>query len=240
MNIIYFFMKFILKSLQNIDNLISYIFSNNANESQYLKNIFKDKKIICFDVGANLGGYSSFINKNLNVKELHIFEPSKECTIYLKKNYNEKKFKIEESAVTIRDGKRDFYENEILSQSSLHRYKNKFNKNYNIKKKYEVNCISLDNYCSKLSANFNIDILKIDAEGEDLNVLKGSKSLLSKKKIKIIKIELLNKINPKNKKNNLFEIINYLNSQNYYISSIVKTKYQDTKLLMMDAYFEPL
>ena len=59
-----------------------------------------------------------------------------------------------------------------------------------------------------------------------------------KKKIKLIKIELLNEIDKKNKKSNLFEIISYLNSHNYFISTIIKTKFQDTKLLMMDAYFE--
>ena len=231
-------MKFILKSLQNLDNLISYIFSNNANEDKFLKNKFKKKQLVCFDVGANLGGYSSYLNKKFNIKELHIFEPSKECVKYLNKNFNNKKIKIIDSAVTKSNGKRYFYENEILSQSSLHLNKNKFNKNYNYNKKYKVNCINLDNYCRKFSRNFKVDILKVDAEGEDLNVLKGSKSLLSKKKIKLIKIELLNEIDKKNKKSNLFEIISYLNSHNYFISTIIKTKFQDTKLLMMDAYFE--
>ena len=169
---------------------------------------------------------------------MHIFEPSRECVKYLNKNFNNKKIKIIDSAVTKSNGKRYFYENEILSQSSLHLNKNKFNKNYNYNKKYKVNCINLDNYCRKFSRNFKVDILKIDAEGEDLNVLKGSKSLLSKKKIKLIKIELLNEIDKKNKKSNLFEIISYLNSHNYFISTIIKTKFQDTKLLMMDAYFE--
>lgn len=230
-------MKFLLKSFQNADNLISYILSNNAKESEYLKSIFKNKRINCFDVGANLGGYSDFINKNLNLNELHIFEPSIECLKYLRKKFNKKYIKIVDAAVTNENKYRYFYENEILSQSSLNLNKNKFNKYYNYKKKYEVKCISLDNYYKKFKANFIIDILKIDAEGEDLNVLKGSKNMLSKKKIKLIKVELLNSLINRNK-SNIFEIIKFLNSHRYHIDTIVKSKFQNNKLLLIDTYFK--
>ena len=233
-------MKFILKSLQNIDNLVSYILSNNAKEDQYLKDIFKKKKITCFDVGANLGGYSTFIETNLNLQELHIFEPSFECFNYLNKNLEKKNIKINNLAVSIDNKTRFFYENEILSQSSLYNNQNKYNKNYKYKKKYRVKCTSLDNYCKKIKNNFCIDLLKIDAEGEDLNVLKGSKNLLSKKRIKLIKIELLNSIDLKNNNSNIGEIISYLGSHNYFLDTIVKSKFDNNKLLMMDTYFKTL
>jgi FkbM family methyltransferase len=233
-------MKFILKSLQNIDNLISFIFSNNADEKKYLIDKFKKRKIICFDIGANLGGYINFISNNLNVKELHVFEPSKQCVSFLKSKYTKKNCQIINKAVSNRNKISNFYENEILSQSSLYKNKNKFNKDYNYNKKYKINCISLDNYCKNFSKKFKIDILKIDAEGEDLNVLKGSQILLKQKKIKVIKIELLNSINKKNNKSNLIEICNFLNKNGYYLSTIVKSKFNNNKLLMMDSYFEVL
>ena len=83
-------------------------------------------------------------------------------------------------------------------------------------------------------------MLKIDAEGEDLNVLKGSKNLLSKKRIKLIKIELLNSIDLKNNNSNIGEIISYLGSHNYFLDTIVKSKFDNNKLLMMDTYFKTL
>lgn len=230
-------MKFFLKSLQNIDNLLSYILSNNCKESDYLKNIFKGKQITCFDVGGNLGGYSGFINKNLNIKKLHIFEPSIQCFKYLKKNFNKKNINIINAAVSNNNKERFFYENEILSQSSLHLKKNNLNRNYNFNKKYKVKCLNLDTYCKKIKKNFNIDILKIDAEGEDLNVLKGSKNLLSEKKIRIIKVELLNSFYKQEQTSNILAIINYLASHKYFLDTIVKTKFQKNKLLMMDTYF---
>ena len=78
-------------------------------------------------------------------------------------------------------------------------------------------------------------MLKIDAEGEDLEILKGSKKLLKNKKIKLIKIELLNSIDQN--KSNINEIIIFLNKYKYFMESIVKTKFVNHKLLMMDVYF---
>jgi len=235
-------MKFILKLVQNIDNLISYFFSNNANERKYLIEKFKERKIICFDIGANLGGYINFISNNLNIKELHVFEPSKKCVSFLKSKYNKLNYLIINKAVSNVNKTSYFYENEILSASSLHKNKNKnkFTKNYNYNKKYKINCISLDNYCKNFSKKFKIDILKIDAEGEDLNILRGSQKLLKQKKIKVIKIELVNFINKKDNNSNLIEICKFLNKNGYYLSTIVKSKFNNNKLLMLDSYFEAL
>ena len=81
------FMKFILKTLQSLDNLITYIFSNLSKEDKFVKRFFGNKKIIFFDIGANLGGYADFVSKNINIKKAYLFEPSKECLDHLKKKY---------------------------------------------------------------------------------------------------------------------------------------------------------
>ncbi len=230
-------MKYGLKILQNIDNLITYLFSNHAKENKFLKKFFKQKKIVFFDVGTNLGSYTDFVLKNNNTKEVHLFEPSKECFKYLSNKYSQKKIIKNNKAVSSKKNIKTFYENEILSQSSLHNLKNKYNHNYNYIKKYKIKCISIDDYCNKINKKIFIDLLKIDAEGEDLNVLIGSKKMLKKKRIKLIKIELLNKINNVTKNSYFNDIIFFLNNYNYHLVSIVKTKFDNENLLMMDAYF---
>ena len=230
-------MKLILKTLQSIDNLVTYIFSNLSKENIFLKNFFGKKKITLIDVGANLGGYTSLIEKNLNINQVHIFEPSKVCFEYLKKKFNKKNIHINNNALSNVDKIHTFYENEVLSQSSLHNKKNKFNSNLDNINVYKIRCLNLDKYCANQNKNFVIDILKIDAEGEDLNVLKGAKKLLKDKKVKLIKIELLNSLDKSKNKSNINEIIFFLNKYNYYLSTIVKTKFVDEKLLMMDVYF---
>ena len=229
-------MKLILKILQSLDNLVTYIFSNLSKEDIFIKKFFGKKKIIFFDIGANLGGYTSFIIKNTNINEIHIFEPSKKCFEYLKEKFKRKKIYINNKAVSNLNKFNIFFENEVLSQSSLHNKKNKFNANLKNTSKYKIECITLDKYCYHQNKKFDIDLLKIDAEGEDLRILKGSTRLLKNKRIRLIKIELLNSFDSK-KKSNINEIIIFLNKFNYYVTTITKTKFVDEKLLMMDVYF---
>jgi len=230
-------MKLILKTLQSIDNLVTYIFSNLSKENFFLQNFFGKKKITLVDVGANLGGYTDMIIKNIDINEIHIFEPSKKCFEYLKKRFDRKKIYINNKALSNINKMSKFYENEILSQSSLHNTKNRFNSNLKNTDIYKVECLTLDKYFHNQDKKIVIDLLKIDAEGEDLKVLEGASKLLKNKKIKLIKIELLNSFFGTRNKSNINEIILFLNRYNYYITTITKTKFVDEKLLMMDVYF---
>ena len=230
-------MKLILKTLQSIDNLVTYIFSNLSKENFFLQNFFGKKKITLVDVGANLGGYTDMIIKNIDINEIHIFEPSKKCFEYLKKRFDRKKIYINNKALSNINKMSTFYENEILSQSSLHNTKNKFNSNLKNTDIYKVECLTLDKYFHNQDKKIVIDLLKIDAEGEDLKVLEGASKLLKNKKIKLIKIELLNSFFGSRNKSNINEIILFLNRYNYYITTITKTKFVDEKLLIMDVYF---
>tara|TARA_B110000027_G_C16042748_1_gene266200 strand:+ start:104 stop:802 length:699 start_codon:yes stop_codon:yes gene_type:complete len=229
-------MKLILKTLQSIDNLVTYIFSNLSKENIFIKNFFGKKKITLVDVGANLGGYTNFVLQNTKVKEIHIFEPSKKCFGYLKKKFTQNKIYINNKALSNTNKMNTFYESEVLSQSSLHNVKNKFNSNLENTDVYKIECVTLDKHFYGRKKNFVIDLLKIDAEGEDLMVLEGATKLLKNKNIRLIKIELLNSFNQKNN-SNINEIIFFLNKYNYYITTISKTKFVNEKLLMMDVYF---
>ena len=218
-----------LKIFQNLDNTISYLFSNICNEEKFLKSFLKKKNIRFIDAGGNLGAYIDFLEKNFDIKDAYIFEPSKDCNIYLQKNYK-KEYSIINQALSNKNEKRIFFENEVLSQSSLIKKSNNFNKNFKIKKSYSIKCTTLDNFYKKNKKNYDFDILKIDCEGEDFNILKGSTNLLKNKKIKLIKIEIENN-------NKLVEIINLLSKYNYSLKTITKTKFYKNELVFLDAYF---
>ena len=226
-------MKKILKLYQNIENSLSYLFSNNCNEIEFLKKKFKRKKIILLDLGCNLGTFTDFINKNLKTKKIYIFEPSKICYKYLKNKYFEEKINIYNNALSDKQKTLKFYEKEILSQSS---FKNKKNKIFNkIKNKsiYKVNCISLDEFYKNNNLSEVYDLVKIDCEGEDYNVIKGAKNLLKKNLIKLLIIEI------EFEKNNFYEIIIYLKKFNYKLISFTKVKFNKNQCINhIDAYFE--
>tara|TARA_B110000037_G_C17106078_1_gene499878 strand:- start:1557 stop:2258 length:702 start_codon:yes stop_codon:yes gene_type:complete len=230
-------MKQVLKLLQSIDNLVTYIFSNLSKEDRFIKKFLGKKKITLVDVGANLGGYTDFVKKNININQIHLFEPSKKCFEFLKEKFYQEKVYINNKALSNIDKISRFYENEILSQSSLHNTKNKFNSNLKNTSQYKIQCTTLDNYFYSKDKKKIIDLLKIDAEGEDLNVLKGAKNILKNKKVKLIKIELLNSFMSSKKKSNINEIIFFLDKYNYFLTTITKTKFVKEKLLMMDVYF---
>ena len=78
-----------------------------------------------------------------------------------------------------------------------------------------INVYKLDTFFSEnFNTNKKIKAIKIDAEGEDLNVLLGAENLIKKHKPKII-IEV--------REENKIEIINFLKSNSYKIFNLNKT-----------------
>ena len=84
-------------------------------------------------------------------------------------------------------------------------------------------------YC-KLNTIDQIDFLKIDTEGHDFNVILSANKLLSKKRIKLIKIEVIIK-------KNFNKIYNFLFSYGYEIIGFTNQKYIDDKLVFCDIFF---
>jgi len=225
-------MKKIIKLYQNIENSLSYLFSNNCDEIKFLKERFKRKKIIFLDLGCNLGTYTDLINKNFITKKIYIFEPSKICFKYLQERYNENKTYIYNLALSDRKKTLKFYEKEIVSQSTIYNKKNKIFDNLKNNSIYNVNCISLDEFYKNNKLKEILDLVKIDCEGEDYNILRGSKNLLKKSRIKLLKVEIEFKFN------NFYKIINYLNNFDYKLLSFTKVKFnQDQSINHIDAYF---
>ena len=62
---------------------------------------------------------------------------------------------------------------------------------------------------------------------------------LSKKRIKLIKIELSFISRYKNVSPNAYKILNYLKNRGYSLVSISKIKFKNNKILFMDSFFEP-
>ena len=226
-------MKKILKLYQNVENSVSYLFSNNCNERKLLKEKFKRKKIIFLDLGCNLGSYTDLVNKSLKTKKIYIFEPSKVCFKFLQEKYKAKKINIFNKALSNKKKVLKFYEKEIISQSTLNNKKSKVFNTVKNRSIYNINCITLDEFYKINNLGEIYDLVKIDCEGEDYNIIKGAKNLLKKNLIKLLKIEI------EFEKNNFYDIINYLNQFNYRLTSFSKVKFNKNQSINhIDAYFE--
>jgi FkbM family methyltransferase len=195
--------------------------------------IFYQKRIINYikfleldtviDVGAHKGEFLSYILKMKNIKNIYSFEPQIEINQALVKKFkNIKKIKIFNLALDKTISKKYIYINKLSSTSSLQTFNKKSFylkfKNFllgtklNYIKKYKIRTNTVDNIFNNI--NLSKCLLKIDTEGYEINVLKGSQKTLDNK-IKYILIE--NQLNNQHKKLSKVNMFDYLKDKNFKI-----------------------
>jgi FkbM family methyltransferase len=172
--------------------VLNYKNSRVSGEKYFLKNYLSGKSGVVIDVGANEGNYTSEaieINRNLKVFS---FEPHPLTFAKLERNLE--KFK---NAITINKGM-----SSIAGRLNLYDYPNEDGSSHaslfegvikDIHRSpkavsHEVDLITLDQF---LIANKieEVLLLKIDTEGNELEVLKGALTAIKNKKIKAIHFE---------------------------------------------------
>ena len=158
-----------------------------------IKNL-KSKNPIVFDVGCYIGNFSINLQKKLSLskKSFYLFDANPMLKVKNFNYYNE----VFSNKIQITN----FHLNEFFpSSSSLGvDIKNDLIWNFtrklitlSLKKKFKsikVKTNTLDHFCKEKKIN-EIDILKIDVEGSELEVLEGSKKILHK--THIVQIEIL-------------------------------------------------
>ena len=176
----------------NFLNDRSYNSNNYYDFTKIIQNILNDKKIIALDIGAQ-GGFNSdnFFPKKYNsfFKDV-LIEPIETEANKLTKN----KYVINKGLWSKQERKKLFILGNRLGSSSmyqpntknfdLHNIKKDNYKNYNITRTVEINCDTISNLLSELNLK-NLDYLKIDTQGAELEILNG----LGSYKPLLIKIE---------------------------------------------------
>lgn len=158
----------------------SYFSNNHYDFSSIIQGIIKDEKIIALDVGAQ-GGFNS---DNFFSKKYHYFfkeilvdpintdsEKINEKKQIINKGLWSNKEKKKLFVLDNRPGSSSMYSPE-KSNFDLHNIKDKDYSNYNITQEYEVECDTLDNLLKEMNIK-NLDYLKIDTQGAELEILKG-------------------------------------------------------------------
>ena len=168
----------------------------------YLK-VNCEKLEIFFDIGSHKGTYTDLMVNNFRLEKIVMVEPQKNIYKYLKQKYNRnKKVRIYNVAISDKKKMQTLYINKHDLTSSLTQI-DKNNKYLNLKarlfggtindliqKKYMISSYKLLDIIKNNKIR-QIDLLKIDTEGHELQVLKGAGSFL-KNNIKYILIEIHN------------------------------------------------
>ena len=103
------------------------------------------------------------------------------------------------------------------------------------KKKVKVSKTTIDRYCQKQNIK-SIDILKIDVQGNEINVLQGAEQMLKERRIKLIFTEISIAPNYK-EQSEIDEVLKLLRENNYKIFNFFKMKHMKGRLIECDVLF---
>jgi FkbM family methyltransferase len=154
------------------------------------KNLGGVARPVIFDVGANVGKYSMLLAKTFPQAQIYAFEPNENTFKQLAANVGNAV-----KCVNIGMGSEEKIEkiytySDNLASSHASIYEEVFHTFHKRDDVVEIEfqLTTLDLFCEKKKVT-GIDFLKIDTEGNELNVLKGARETLSERKVKIIQFE---------------------------------------------------
>lgn len=202
-NLKFIFIKFIRGKIQ-------YLFKSFGLKIVHFNDIYIDikeliktnKKLIIIDIGAFTGNSVYEFNEIIKDSTIYSFEPSRKNFIKLKENTDKiPNSLIFNKAISNKNQNIFFYENswgptsstkELSQNNSKKYYDNKFkylgkNKTDN---KYKIESIKIDTFLRNSKIK-EVDILKIDTQGNEYEVLLGATNTLKEKKIKFIIVEFI-------------------------------------------------
>lgn len=227
----------VLKLKTNQTNYLTQLTFWNGYQNFEYTDIFISliKKIDTFyDIGANIGYYSllaSMENKNIKIVG---FEPATGPLFYFNENVkinNFKNIKVEDIALSHKDGNIDFYEIKNKKYSYLeHNLAGESNAGSSLEgRNFITNTVkttTLDSYILKHNEQ-NIDLIKMDTEGTEHLILEKSNSVLEKMRPIIICETLFNTIEPELErimKSYDYEFYNHTEKGLEKTKSIIRTK----------------
>lgn len=188
------------------------------NEFDDIKFIFKllgnEPKTI-FDVGANIGYVTFQFRKRFISANIYCFEPNP--TVFSKLSHSflkDKKVHPFNKGVGATNGILNFYKNNNSGTSSFLK-PNAFHLKNMARSYHEINIeiITLTEFCKQQSIE-DIDVLKLDIEGFELEALKGFEQYLKDQKVQIVYLEV-NLSRTYEDQPLIEDIILYLKNMNY-------------------------
>jgi len=175
---------------------------------QYLYDI--NNKLVIIDVGANIGDTAALIHEVCPEATIICIEGSENFANLLEKNYGEnEKVKIERTFLT---DKTSSSNKKLISQNGTATL-NHETSSVDDDIQNTVSIDKLDNVISSKYKDLNIDLIKVDTDGFDYKVLRGSEQILIQHK-PMIYFELVPAL-LKNNDENVMSIFTFLIELNY-------------------------
>lgn len=159
---------------------------------KYIKDEYAKNKasIIVFDVGANVGNYSQEILKQFSSCDLNLFcfEPSSRMFKTLSTNVANEKAKLYNFGFGSDNATKNLFSAEIDSGLGSIYQRRLDHLGVKMKKTEDIAIKVLDEFCAENLIN-RVHFLKIDVEGNELEVLKGAAKMINENCIDFIQFE---------------------------------------------------
>ena len=179
-----------------------------------------------FDVGANIGQTAIKFYDYFDEAKIYSFEPVTSTFEILNGNTRQLD-RISAFNVALGEQVEQLEINLFESNASVLNSLKKEAMNSDSSKKQVVQVTTGDIFCKQNNIN-QIDLLKIDTEGYEINVLKGFLNMMSQSKIKAIYCEVgLNVEN--NRSTYLVDLINFANAANFKLYGIYEIDNSEIK-----------
>ncbi|MDD2509166.1 MAG: FkbM family methyltransferase [Aliarcobacter skirrowii] len=218
----------ILTRRKHSDNIEYILKTNNSCDALPMMEALNDmitNSNICIDIGANIGITSVWLAKNS--KKVYAFEPEEKNIIRFREQMSLNNIEnVELSEMIVSDS------SDIKILHIFESYGHHSLSPYHVTDKVgeiQVQSVTLDEFCNNKDID-QIDCLKVDVEGFELEVFHGSKKKLQNKSIKVIIFEhspvLLRKQN-----RNIEDVMLFLNKYGYRVFTLnhKEINYSDIK-----------
>ncbi len=233
-----------LKSKLNLNQHENQGRSQNKNLDDCLlcmKQMFNEEDVkIVFDIGAHEGNLTAAMNQEFNNALIYAFEPFpssyEKLSDLAKNNNNINSFPFALSSCT---GSSDFFVNKFSETNSLLPSKKVGSVIDDLTSrvdKISIQTLTLNEFCVKHDIE-HIDLMKLDTQGSELEVLKGSNKLLEAQAISAIYCEV--EFMEMYESQALFdEIFNYLKQHKYVLYNFYNMNFlENGQLAWADAFF---
>ncbi len=187
------------------------------------------------DVGSHKGTWAKTCDSVYNFSKIICFEPNSSFEEQTKKKIGDKLTFINKIATNINNKEGTFYIHEDSTMSSMVVSDNKVLSDHfpydNGEKIKEIkkDLTTLDSSCSSLITSNAKVLLKVDTQGNELDVLKGAKNLLSKN-VKVCLVEHMF-LSPYKMKYTFQDLLEFMNELEFEFSGCVNTTKRNNFLI---------
>jgi FkbM family methyltransferase len=146
---------------------------------------------VIFDVGSNVGEYSELVIRAIPGARVFAFEPNPDTFEILRVNLEGTSIRCVPLGVGSHEGSQVLYVYpDARSAPHASVYRHVFNDFHQCSEPAEIACefTALDRFCAREGVS-KVHFLKIDAEGNELDVLRGARGLLSARAIDYLQFE---------------------------------------------------